>query len=156
MVLTVRAGGGRAAKVNDPATDIQVAQADLIEEFELFDNWLDRYQYLIDLGRKLPEFPAEWKLEANRLHGCQSQVWLHAEAEDNLLIFRAISDSAIVSGLIAVLMRVYSGRTASEVLDTHPDFIDAIGLHEHLSPTRSNGLHAMIDAIKGHALRCAG
>jgi cysteine desulfuration protein SufE len=142
--------------VGDAVTDIQIAQADLIEEFELFDNWLDRYQYLIDLGRKLPEFPAEWKTEEYRLHGCQSQVWLRGEAQADVLSFQAISDSAIVSGLIAVLMRVYSGRSPQAILDTQPDFIDAIGLHEHLSPTRSNGLHAMLDAIKGHAMQCAG
>ena len=135
---------------------IKEAQADLIEEFELFDNWLDRYQYLIDLGRKLPAFPEEWKTEASRLHGCQSQVWLRAESDGDALKFQAISDSAIVSGLIAVLISVYSGRTPAEILDTHPDFIDSIGLHEHLSPTRSNGLHAMLDAIRGHATRCAG
>jgi cysteine desulfuration protein SufE len=138
--------------------DIGQAQADLIEEFELFDSWLDRYQYLIDLGRKLPEFPADWQIEEYKLHGCQSQVWLKAVEADGKLTFRAISDSAIVSGLIAVLMRVYSGRTASDILATPPDFIDAIGLHEHLSPTRSNGLHAMIDAIRRHAVavQCAG
>ena len=137
-------------------TDIQQAQADLIDEFQLFDNWLDRYQYLIDLGRKLPAFPDEFKTEDYRLHGCQSQVWLTAAPAGDLLEFQAISDSAIVSGLIAVLMRVYSGRTPAEILQTHPEFIDAIGLHEHLSPTRSNGLHAMIDAIKEHAAQCAG
>jgi cysteine desulfuration protein SufE len=137
-------------------TDIKRSQADLIDEFQLFDNWLDRYEYLIDLGRRLPEFPAEYKTEEYRLHGCQSQVWLQAEEEGGLLQFRAISDSAIVSGLIALLMRVYSGRSPQEILATEPDFIDAIGLHEHLSPTRSNGLHAMIDAIRGHAARCAG
>jgi cysteine desulfuration protein SufE len=138
--------------------DIGQAQADLIDEFELFDSWLDRYQYLIDLGRKLPEFPADWQIEEYKLHGCQSQVWLKAVEADGKLTFRAISDSAIVSGLIAVLMRVYSGRTASDILATPPDFIDAIGLHEHLSPTRSNGLHAMIDAIRRHAVavQCAG
>jgi cysteine desulfuration protein SufE len=136
--------------------DIATAQADLIAEFELFDNWLDRYQFLIDMGRKLPEFPDDKKTEANRLHGCQSQVWLTAELNDDRLHFRAISDSAIVSGLIAILMRVYDGRSPAEILVTEPDFIAAIGLHEHLSPTRSNGLRAMIDAIKGHAARCAG
>ena len=137
-------------------TDISAAQDELVEEFELFDNWLDRYQYLIDLGRKLPEFPADQKVEANRLDGCQSQVWLTAELRDAQLHFQAISDSAIVSGLIAILMRVYSGRQPADIIATEPDFIAAIGLHEHLSPTRSNGLRAMIDAIKGHAARCAG
>ena len=144
------------AEAEFKVTDIQQAQADLIDEFELFDSWLDRYQYLIDLGRKLPEFPAEWKTEEYRLHGCQSQVWLKAMPVGDRLEFQAISDSAIVSGLIAVLMRVYSGRRPAEILQTHPDFIDAIGLHEHLSPTRSNGLHAMIAAIKEHAAQCAG
>jgi cysteine desulfuration protein SufE len=137
-------------------TDIKQAQADLIDEFQLFDSWLDRYQYLIDLGRKLPEFPEEWKDEENRLHGCQSQVWLKAKPADGMLEFQAVSDSAIVSGLIALLMRVYSGRTPAEILATQPDFIDAIGLHEHLSPTRSNGLHAMMSAIREHATQCAG
>lgn len=138
--------------------DIGQAQADLIDEFQLFDNWLDRYEYLIDLGRKLPEFPAEWQTEEYKLHGCQSQVWLKALEADGKLTFHAISDSAIVSGLIALLIRVYSERNAAEILATPPDFIDAIGLHEHLSPTRSNGLHAMIDAIRGHAatVQCAG
>jgi len=132
------------------------AQNDLIDEFQLFDNWLDKYQYLIDLGRKLPEFPDEYKTQEYRLHGCQSQVWLRATEDGDQLQFAAISDSAIVSGLIAVLMRVYSGRTPQDILGTAPDFIDAIGLDAHLSPTRSNGLHAMIDAIKGHAAQCAG
>ena len=138
--------------------DIGQAQDDLIDEFQLFDNWLDRYEYLIDLGRKLPEFPSDWKTEEYKLHGCQSQVWLKALEADGKLTFHAISDSAIVSGLIAVLIRVYSERNAQEILATPPDFIDAIGLHEHLSPTRSNGLHAMIDAIRGHAVavQCAG
>lgn len=135
---------------------IQQAQDELVEEFQLFDNWLDKYQYLIDLGRKLPEFPEQYQIEANKLHGCQSQVWLHASESAGKLEFQAISDSAIVSGLIAVLMRVYSCRSPEEILATEPDFIHAIGLDEHLSPTRSNGLHAMIDAIKGHAARCAG
>ena len=135
---------------------IAEAQAELIEEFELFDNWLDRYEYLIDLGKKLPEFPAEFKTEDYRLHGCQSQVWLKAEQTDDRLHFQAISDSAIVSGLIAILLRVYSDRSPGEIIAARPDFITAIGLDAHLSPTRSNGLHAMIDAIRGHAAQCAG
>jgi len=135
---------------------IQQAQDDLVEEFQLFDNWLDKYQYLIDLGRKLPDFPDQFRTEDNKLHGCQSQVWLHATESSGKLQFQAISDSAIVSGLIAVLMRVYTNRSPQEILATKPDFINAIGLDEHLSPTRSNGLHAMIDSIKGHAARCAG
>ena len=135
---------------------IRLAQDELIEEFQLFDNWVDRYQYLIELGRKLPEFPESEKNEVNRLHGCQSQVWLTAEMCDDHMRFQAISDSAIVSGLIAILMRVYNNRKPADIMDTEPDFITAIHLHEHLSPTRSNGLRAMIDAIKKHAARCAG
>lgn len=135
---------------------IDEAQTEVIDEFGFFDNWLDKYQYLIDLGRKLPAFPEEFRIEEYKLHGCQSQVWLHATEADGRLHFDAISDSAIVSGLIAILIRVYSDRSPREILDTPPDFIDAIGLDAHLSPTRSNGLHAMIDAIKGHAARCAG
>ena len=98
----------------------------------------------------------EWKTDEYGVHGCQSQVWLRAERMGDRLEFQAISDSAIVSGLIAVLMRVYSGRTPEEILAVKPDFISAIGLHEHLSPTRSNGLQAMLDAIRGHARLCAG
>lgn len=137
-------------------TGIQESQAELIDEFSLFDNWMDRYQYLIDLGRKLPEFPEQYRTDEYRLQGCQSQVWLRAKPSPQKVEFQAISDSAIVSGLIALLMRVYSGRTPQEILDTPPEFIEAIGLDEHLSPTRSNGLHAMINAIKGYAAQCAG
>ena len=135
---------------------IEQTQLELVDEFQLFDNWMDRYQYIIDLGKKLPPFPPKWQTEDYRLHGCQSQVWLKAERSTDRLDFHAISDSAIVSGLIAILMRVYSGRSPAEIVATPPDFINAIGLHEHLSPTRSNGLHAMIDAIKGHAAECTG
>ena len=129
-------------------TEIQQAQDELIEEFALFDNWVDRYQYIIDLGKRLPEFPEEWRSDDRRLHGCQSQVWFRTRRDDGRLHFQAISDSAIVSGLIAILMRVYSDRHADEILATPPDFIHAIGLDEHLSPTRSNGLNAMIQEIR--------
>ena len=137
-------------------TDIQQAQADLIDEFQLFDNWLDRYQYLIDLGRKLPEFPAEWQNEDYRLHGCQSQVWLKPETREGRLVFHAASDAAIVSGLIAILLRIYSDRTPEEILATPPSFIEGIGLNDHLSPSRSNGLHAMVQTMFGHAKAQAG
>ncbi len=131
-----------------PDTDIQ---QELIEEFSFFDDWTDRYQYLIDLGRKLAEFPEQWRTEDNRLHGCQSQVWFHHEVQGHRIHFDAISDSAIVSGLIALLLRVYSDRTADEILATKPDFIHSIGLDSHLSPTRKNGLHAMLEAIDNTA-----
>jgi cysteine desulfuration protein SufE len=126
-------------------------QQELIEEFGFFDDWTERYQYLIDLGRKLPEFPDRWRTEAHRLHGCQSQVWIHHERRGELLHFDAISDSAIVSGLIALLLRVYSDRRPEEIVATDPDFVAAIGLDSHLSPTRKNGLHAMLQAIRGAA-----
>lgn len=128
-------------------TEIEQAERELIEEFQFFDNWMDRYQYLIDLGRKLPPFPEEFKTEHYRLHGCQSQVWLKTRLRGDRLEFQAVSDSAIVSGLIAILMRIYNGRRAAEILGAPPGFIAAIGLDEHLSPTRSNGLRAMIRAI---------
>ncbi len=133
------------------AQTIGDAQADLISEFQFFDDWMDRYQYLIDLGRKLPEFKEEWRTEGNRVHGCQSQVWLRAEGGAGRLHFDAISDSAIVSGLIAILLRIYSDRSASEIISTPPGFIKEIGLDSHLSATRSNGLSAMLKAIKAHA-----
>jgi cysteine desulfuration protein SufE len=128
-------------------TEIEQAERALIDEFQFFDNWMDRYQYLIDLGRQLPPFPDEFKTEAHRLHGCQSQVWLKTNLRGDRLEFQAISDSAIVSGLIALLVRVYNGRRAAEIVAAPPMFIKAIGLDEHLSPTRSNGLRAMIEAI---------
>lgn len=127
------------------------AQRAIAEEFGFFSDWTERYQYLIDLGRKLPEFPAEQRTEANKVSGCQSQVWLVAAGDAARLDFHAISDSAIVSGLIALLLRVYSGRSAEEILATEPCFVEAIGLARHLSPTRSNGLAAMLATIRHHA-----
>lgn len=131
--------------------EVAVAQQEIIEEFDLFDNWMDRYQYIIDLGRRLPEFPEELRTEENRIRGCQSQVWFVAEKEDGRLRFRAISDAAIVSGLIALLLRLYSGRKPQEILETPPDFVTALGLDSHLSPTRSTGLSSMLDAIRRFA-----
>lgn len=135
--------------------EIRAAQQELIDEFALFDNWVDRYQYIIDLGRQLPPFPEAARTEAHKIRGCQSQVWLVTRPEGGRLVFQAVSDSAIVSGLIAMLMRIYSGRQAREIRDTPPDFIGAIGLDQHLSPTRSNGLHAMLGAIRQAAAACA-
>ncbi len=122
-------------------------QQELIEEFSFFEDWTERYQYLIDLGRKLEDFPQAWRTADTLLEGCQSQVWIRHEIRADKLHFDAISDSAIVSGLIALLLRVYSDRTAAEILSTQPDFIRAIGLDSHLSPTRKNGLHAMLESI---------
>jgi len=129
----------------------QDAQNAIVEEFSFFGDWTERYQYLIDLGRRLPPLPEEFKTEAHKVQGCQSQVWLVAGGDAEQLEFRAISDSAIVSGLIALLLRVYSGRSAREILETEPRFIEAIGLAKHLSPTRNNGLAAMFKRIQAEA-----
>jgi len=131
--------------------EIQQAQKELIDDFALFDDWMDRYQYIIDLGRRLPEFPESARTDENKIRGCQSQVWFIAELRDGRLHFQATSDAAIVSGLIAILLRVYSDRAPQDILDTPPDFIAALGLAQHLSPTRSNGLDSMIRAIRRFA-----
>jgi len=127
--------------------DPQSAQRSIIDDFNLFDSWLDKYQYLIDLGKTLEPLDEAEKTEDNLLHGCQSKVWLLIGGDASEMIIRANSDAAIVSGLIALLTRVYSGASAQQILDTQPDFINALGLQQHLSPTRANGLHAMLDAI---------
>lgn len=132
------------------------AQAAIAEEFGFFGDWTERYQYLIDLGRKLPPYPDNAKSEAWKVSGCQSLVWLLPSREGDRLYFQAASDSAIVSGLIALLLRVYSGRTREEILATEPSFIDSIGLARHLSPTRSNGLSAMLGKIHDYARAAAG
>lgn len=134
-------------------TPISAAQAqqEIVDEFAFFGDWTERYQYLIDLGKRLPPFPDAWKTEEHRVHGCQSMVWLAPEGDASCMHFEATSDSAIVSGLIALMLRVYSDRPAAEILAIEPAFIQAIGLARHLSPTRSNGLAAMLAKLKGHA-----
>ena len=127
------------------------AQRAIAEEFAFFGDWSERYQYLIDLGRKLPAFPDAWKTEEHRLHGCQSMVWIVPSGDASRLEFAAASDSAIVSGLVFLALRVYSGRSAPEILATEPDYVAAIGLGKHLSPTRSNGLAALLAFIREHA-----
>src|SRR5690606_35533618 len=127
------------------------AQAAIRDEFAFFADWAERYQYLIDLGRKLPPFPEEWKAEEHRLHGCQSMVWIVPSGDASRLDFAAVSDSAIVSGLVYLALRVYSGRPAAEILATEPDYVAAIGLAKHLSPTRSNGLAALLAFIRERA-----
>jgi len=138
-------------EIAPPDASISEEQEDLIAEFSFFDDWMDRYQYLIDLGSKLPDMSEEFIRDEFKLKGCQCQVWFVGEAVGDRLIFRAISDAAIVSGLVAVLLRIYSNRTPREILDTEPDFIAEIGLETHLSPTRKNGLGAMVTAIKKRA-----
>ena len=127
------------------------AQAAIREEFAFFGDWSERYQYLIDLGRKLPPFPEAWKTEEHRLLGCQSMVWIVPQGNRERLDFHAVSDSSIVSGLIFLALRVYSGRPADEILATAPDYIADIGLARHLSPTRSNGLASLLAFIRDTA-----
>ena len=123
-------------------------QAELVDEFEIFDDWMGRYEYVIDLGRQLPEFPQEWKSDTNKISGCQSQVWLNMQLQDDgKLHIDGISDAAIVSGLVAIVLRVYSDQTPQDILNAKPDFIADIGFTDHLSPTRSNGLHSMLRTI---------
>ena len=146
MVLTVRVGG-------ELTNEVQAAQDDVIKEFAYFDDWMDRYQYLIDLGRRLPPLTASELVDENKIKGCQSQVWFVADRHDGRLTFRAISDAAIVSGLIALLLRIYSGRYPQDILDTPPNFVVALELEQHLSATRSNGLASMLNAIRAFATK---
>ncbi len=126
--------------------------ADAIEairdELDLFDDWMDRYGHIIDLGRKLPPFPAEWANDAHRVPGCQSQVWFEATTRDGRLYFAGASDAAIVSGLVALLLRVYSGRTPAEIVATDPVFLKELGLIEALSTNRGNGIAAMARKLR--------
>lgn len=135
------------AKQHDPIA----VQDEIIDSFSLFPEWLDRYQYLIDLGKKLPPLAEHEKTDDKLLAGCQSRVWLYLEGDRDEIRIRANSDAAIVSGLIALLIDVYSGCSAQQVIDTEPYFIREIGLSDHLSPTRANGLHAMLGAIGAFA-----
>lgn len=131
---------------------IKEIQEEIIDEFSGFDDWLDRYQLLIDLGGEQQPLPEEYKTDNNLIEGCQSRVWLQADYADGKITFRAESDALIVKGIVALLIKVYSGRTPDEILDNEPYFVEAIGLKEHLSPTRSNGLVAMIKQMKLYAL----
>lgn len=131
--------------------EVELAQQALVDEFQFFDDWMDRYQYLIDLGRRLPPLADDELVDENQIKGCQSQVWLVAAEEGERLQFKAISDAAIVSGLIAILLRIYSDRRPADILDTPPDFVSELQLDQHLSPTRSNGLSAMLAAIRRYA-----
>ena len=140
----------------DPAeATAALAQNAIADEFAMFGDWSERYQYLIDLGRKLPDLPDALKTEENRLTGCQSMVWIVGDGDAGRLDFHAISDSAIVSGLIHLALRVYSGRSASEIVGTSPDYIERIGLSKHLSPTRSNGHASLLAFIQQTARQVA-
>ncbi len=131
---------------------IEQAEQQIIEEFELFDDWMDKYNYIIELGKELPLIDAQYKTPEHLIAGCQSQVWLHAEYKDGKVLFTADSDAIITKGIINLLIKVLSGRTPQEIIDAKLDYIDAIGLKEHLSPTRSNGLLSMIKQIKMYAI----
>ena len=134
---------------------IDQIQTDIIEEFSLLGDWEERYRYLIELGRKLPPFPDILRTDANLVRGCQSRVWVHHHLEDQRLFFTATSEALIVSGLIALLLRVFSGQAPQVISATEPRFVNAIGLADHLSPTRSNGLFAMIKTIKAIAAQAS-
>ena len=135
-----------------PPKSILSLQEEVIEEFSAFDDWMDKYQMLIDLGNELPSLDAKYKVEENLIEGCQSRVWLQCDLRDGLLEFSADSDALITKGIIALLIRVISGHTPKEIVETDLHFIDAIGLKDHLSPTRSNGLLSMVKQIKAYAV----
>ncbi|WP_025812705.1 SufE family protein [Komagataeibacter kakiaceti] len=130
---------------DDTAAD---AIAEIGDELALFDDWMQRYQYIIELGRKLPPFPPQWQDDAHRVPGCQSQVWMEAQPKDGVLYLAGASDAAIVSGLVALLLRVYSGRSREEILATDPGFLRDLGLVQALSTNRGNGVEAMAQAIR--------
>jgi len=131
---------------------IDETQKEIVEEFSDFEDWMDKYAYLIELGNELAPVDPKYKTESNLIRGCQSRVWLHQEFTDGKIKFEAESDALIVKGLVALLLRIYSDRTPHEILISEPQFIDAIGLRQHLSPTRSNGLLAMVKQMKMYAL----
>ena len=132
-------------------SDVAEVQQEIVDDFAMFSDWSERYQYLIDLAKALPAFPEALKTEANLLKGCQSQVFVHFAPGQQRLDIQAISDSSIVSGLISLVLRVYSGRSPAEILATEPSFVDGIGLAKNLSITRKNGLSALIARIKSEA-----
>ncbi len=131
---------------------IEETSGNIISEFDNFDDWMDKYNYLIELGKSLPMIDEKYKVESNLIQGCQSRVWLHADFDGHLVHFTADSDAVITKGIANLLIRVYSGHTPQEILDASSEFIKEIGLTEHLSPTRSNGLLSMIKQIKMYAL----
>ena len=131
---------------------IKEIQEEIVDEFSMFDDWMERYEYIIELGKKLPLIKEEFKTENNLIKGCQSKVWLQGEQTDDKIIFTADSDAILTKGIIAILIRTCSNQKASDILDANMNFIDEIGLKEHLSPTRANGLVSMIKNIKMYAL----
>jgi cysteine desulfuration protein SufE len=131
---------------------IKEQQDDIIADFELFGDWMEKYEYIIQLGKELPLIEEQYKIDDNLIRGCQSRVWLHPEYRDGKIFFTADSDALITKGLVSMVIRVLSGHTPGEIVDAEIYFIDAIGLRTHLSPTRSNGLLSMLKQIKLYAL----
>ncbi len=132
--------------------EIKEIQNEIVSEFALFDDWMERYEYIIELGKSLPIIDAKFKTEDNIITGCQSKVWVHAEQEDDKIVFTADSDAILTKGIIAILIRAFSNQNAAAILEADTNFIDEIGLKEHLSPTRANGLVSMVKQIKMYAL----
>ncbi|NNT71114.1 SufE family protein [Flavobacterium sp. IMCC34852] len=131
---------------------IKEIQDEIVDEFSMFDDWMQRYEYIIELGKSLPLIEEQYKTEDNIITGCQSKVWVHAEQLGDKVVFTADSDAILTKGIIAILIRVFSNQKASAILEANTDFIDEIGLKEHLSPTRANGLVSMIKKLKMYAL----
>ena len=132
---------------------LEERQKGIVDEFDVFDSWMEKYQYLIDLGKELEQLTKEERSDANLVRGCQSQVWMITNGSAKSIEVRANSDAAIVSGLIALIVKVYSGASAKDIVNTEPKFIDAIGLTQHLSPTRANGLASMLQKLKADAAK---
>jgi cysteine desulfuration protein SufE len=131
---------------------IQEIQNEIVDEFSMFDDWMERYEYMIDLGKSLPLIDESLKVDENIIKGCQSKVWVHGEMKGDKLVFTADSDAIITKGIIAILIRAFSNQHPAEIIDANTDFIDEIGLKEHLSPTRANGLVSMIKQLKLYAI----
>ena len=131
---------------------IEEVQNEIIDEFAMFDDWEERYQYMIDLGKTLPLIDEKYKTDDHIIKGCQSKVWVHADMEDDKVNFTADSDAIITKGIIAILIRAFSGQHPNDIIEADTDFIDKIGLKEHLSPTRANGLVSMIKQLKMYAI----
>ena len=132
--------------------NINNIQNEIVEEFDIFDTWMDKYEYLIELGKSVPKISEENKKEENIIKGCQSKVWLHAEKEDGLVKFYADSDAIITKGIISLLIRTFSNQNPADIINANTDFIDKIGLRQHLSDNRANGLNNMIKKIKYYAI----
>lgn len=133
-------------------SEIAEIQDEIVDEFSMFEDWMQRYEYMIELGKSLPLIKEKYKIKNNLIKGCQSQVWVHAEMIGNKLVFTADSDAIITKGIIAILIRVFSGQSPKEILEANTHFIDEIGLKEHLSPTRANGLVSMVKQLKSYAI----